>query len=106
MAYEAFDPIAVEAEMIKTEYLPTRVDTHPSRMGQLEHYSTEQDRRLYALWRISMVRQFQPAVLKQLSAEDLLYLAGQSPEGDVGQEFYGIQLDRKQGGSERGPGTR
>ena len=41
-----------------------------------------------------MVRQFQPAVLGQMSAEDLLYLAGQSPEGYVGQEFYGLQGHR------------
>lgn len=48
----------------------------------------------WASWRISMVRQFQPAVLIQMSAEDLLYLAGQSPEGYVGQEVYGILADR------------
>ena len=29
-----------------------------------------------------------------MSAEDLLYLAGQSPEGYTGQEVYGIQADR------------
>jgi hypothetical protein len=63
-------------------------------VGTLEQNFTEHDPRKWALWRISMVRQFQPTVLGQMSAEDLLYIAGQSPEGYVGQEFYGIQGDR------------
>jgi hypothetical protein len=62
--------------------------------GPLERHFTEKDPRKWALWRISMVRQFQPAVLGQMSAEDLLYLAGQSPAGCVGEEAYGTQLDR------------
>jgi hypothetical protein len=41
-----------------------------------------------------MIRQFQPAVLRQLTSEDLLYLAGQSPEGYVGKEAWGIEVDR------------
>ena len=41
-----------------------------------------------------MIRQFQPVVLRQLPSDDLLYLAGQSSEGYVGEEAWGIQLDR------------
>jgi hypothetical protein len=94
MAHEAFDPIAVEAEMVKVGFLPPRADVLPSKLGSLERHFTEKDIRKWALWRISMTRQFQPAVLRQLTSEDLLYLAGQSSEGYVGEEAWGIQLDR------------
>jgi hypothetical protein len=94
MAHEKFDPIAVEAEMVKVGLLPPRSDVLPSKLGSLESYFTEKDLRKWALWRISMIRQFQPAVLHQLTSEDLLYLAGQSSEGYVGEEAWGIQLDR------------
>jgi hypothetical protein len=40
-----------------------------------------------------MVRQFQPSVMKQLSDDDLLFLAGQSPEGYTGDAVSGVQLD-------------
>lgn len=94
MAREAFDPIAIETEMVKVGLLPPRADVLPSKLGSLERHFTEKDLRKWALWRISMIRQFQPAVLRQLTSEDLLYLAGQSSEGYVGQEAWGIQLDR------------
>ncbi len=94
MPKETFDPVAVEAQMVQAGLLPARADTLPSRLCPLERHFTEHDPRKWALWRISMIRQFQPAVLGQMSAEDLLYLAGQSPEGYVGEEAYGIQLDR------------
>jgi hypothetical protein len=80
MAYYAFDPIAVETEMVKAGLLPPRADVLPSKLGLLEKHFTEKDPRKWALWRISMIRQFQPAVLRQLTSEDLLYLAGQSSE--------------------------
>jgi hypothetical protein len=41
-----------------------------------------------------VVRQFQPAVLKRLPDDDLLFLAGQSPEGYTGVEAFGVQVDR------------
>jgi hypothetical protein len=63
MAYDAFDPIAVEAEMVKAGLLPPRADVLPSKLGLLEGHFTEKDPRKWALWRISMIRQFQPAVL-------------------------------------------
>jgi hypothetical protein len=94
MSNESFDPITVEAQLVQAEILPPRADTPPSPLDSLERNFTEHDPRKWALWRISMVRQFQPAVLKQMSAEDLLYLAGQSPEGYVGKEAYGILFDR------------
>jgi hypothetical protein len=94
MAYYAFDPIAVETEMVKAGLLPPRADVLPSKLGLLEKHFTEKDPRKWALWRISMIRQFQPAVLRQLTSEDLLYLAGQSSEGYAGEEMWGIQLDR------------
>ena len=94
MSNEKFDPITVEAQLVQAKILPTRADTPPNYLGTVEQHFTEHDPRKWALWRISMVRQFQPAVLGQMSAEDLLYLAGQSPEGYVGKEFYGIQGDR------------
>ena len=94
MPNEMFDPVAVEAQMVKAGLLPARADTLPGRLGPLERHFTEHDPRKWALWRISMVRQFQPAVLGQMSAEDLLYIAGQSPEGYVGEEAYGVQQDR------------
>lgn len=94
MSNEKFDPITVEAQLVQAKILPTRADTPPTYVGTLEQNFTEHDPRKWALWRISMVRQFQPTVLGQMSAEDLLYIAGQSHEGYVGQEFYGIQGDR------------
>jgi hypothetical protein len=81
-------------QLVQAEILPARADTPPPFLGTLEEQFTEHDPRKWALWRISMVRQFQPTALGQMSAEDLLYLAGQSPEGYAGKEFYGIQIDR------------
>jgi hypothetical protein len=94
MDREAFDPIAVEREMVTAGLLPTRADKPHGHLGKFERHFIEADLHKYALWRISMVRQFQPLILRQLSADDLLYIAGQSPEGYVGNEAYGIQLDR------------
>lgn len=94
MAHEEFDPIAVEAEMVKIGILPPRADPPPSQLPSLERHFTENDLRKYALWRISMIRQFQPEVLRQLTSEDLLYLAGQSPEGYAGKEAFGVEIFR------------
>jgi hypothetical protein len=94
MSNKKFDPITVEAQLVQAKILPTRADTPPTYLGTLEQDFTEHDPRKWALWRISMVRQFQPAVLGQMSPEDLLYLAGQSSEGYIGKEVYGIQADR------------
>lgn len=94
MAGETFDPVAVEAEMIRIKMLPVRADTPPNPLEQIERHFTERDLRKYALWRISMVRQFQPTVLRRLTDDDLLYLAGQSAEGYVGKKVYGIKEDR------------
>ena len=94
MSNEKFDPITVEAQLVEAEILPARADTPPIYLGTLEENFTDHDPRKWALWRISMVRQFQPAVLGQMPTEDLLYIAGQSPEGYVGREYYGIQADR------------
>lgn len=94
MTHEVFDPVTVEAEMVRLNFLPPRADELPSKLGPLERNFTEKDPRKWALWRISMIRQFQPTVLRQLTSEDLLYLAGQSSEGYVGEEAWGIQLDR------------
>jgi hypothetical protein len=94
MPNKKFDPITVEAQLVHAKILPTRADTPPTYLGTLEQDFTEHDPRKWALWRISMVRQFQPAVLGQMSPEDLLYLAGQSSEGYIGKEVYGIQADR------------
>jgi hypothetical protein len=91
---KAFDPIIIEAQLVQAKVLPTRSDTPPAYPGTLEQNFTEHDPRKWALWRISMVRQFQPEILSKMSAANLLYLAGQSPEGYVGEEVYGIQLDR------------
>jgi hypothetical protein len=94
MPNEKFDPIALEAHLVQAKIIPPRGDTPPTYFGTLEENFTEHDPRKWALWRISMVRQFQPAILGQMPDEDLLYLAGQSPEGYLGQEVYGIQMDR------------
>jgi hypothetical protein len=94
MSSEIFDPVGVEREMVTAGMLPPRADTPNPRYATLEHHFTEADPRKYALWRISMVRQFRPEVLRRLSDDDLLYLAGQSPEGYVGKEAYGIRFDR------------
>jgi hypothetical protein len=94
MPSKKFDPITVETQLVQAKILPTRADTPPTYLGTLEQDFTEHDPRKWALWRISMVRQFQPAVLGQMSPEDLLYLAGQSSEGYIGKEVYGIQADR------------
>src|ERR1035438_580206 len=75
--------------MVKVGFLPPRADVLPSKLGSLERHFTEKDLRRWALWRISMIRQFQPAVLRQLTSEDLLYLAGQSSEGYVAEEAWG-----------------
>jgi hypothetical protein len=94
MSNKKFDPITVEAQLVQAKILPARADTPPTYLGTLEQDFTEHDPRKWALWRISMVRQFQPTVLGQMSPEDLLYLAGQSAEGYIGKEVYGIQADR------------
>ena len=94
MSKGRFDPITVEAQLVQARILKPRGDTPPTFPGTLEEHFTEHDPRKWALWRISMVRQFQPAVLGQMPAEDLLYLAGQSPEGYVDEEFYDIQQVR------------
>ena len=91
---EPFDPVAVEQALVDHELLPPRVDNPLGVLGELENEFTEHDPRKWALWRISTVRQFQPAVLKRLSDDDLLYLAGQSAEGYVGEELWGIQLGK------------
>lgn len=94
MKQEKFDPISIEKEIVRHGLLPDRVDPPEGELGQLERLFTDKDLRKYALWRISMVRQFQPSVLRQLTDDDLLYLAAQSSEGYVGKEQFGIQLDR------------
>jgi hypothetical protein len=94
MELAKFDPISVENAIVSDGLLPERVDPPAGELGPLEALFTDKDLRKYALWRISMVRQFQPSVLRQLTNDDLIYLAGQSPEGYVGSEHFGIQLDR------------
>ena len=94
MKSERFDPILIEREMVSRGLLPERVDPPEGQLGQLERLFTDKDPRKYSLWRISMVRQFQPSVLQQLTEDDLYYLAAQSSEGYVGEEQFGIQLDR------------
>jgi hypothetical protein len=94
MSNKRFDPITIEAQLVQAKILPARSDTPPIYLGTIEQNFTENDPRKWALWRISMVRQFQPEILGKMSDADLLYLAGQSPEGYVGREVYGIQLDR------------
>lgn len=91
---KSYDPVAVEQAMVEHGVLPARADKPWGPLAALEHDFTEFDRRMWALWRISMVRQFQSSVLRRLTDSDLLYLAGQSPEGYVGTEAYGVQLDR------------
>jgi|HubBroStandDraft_1064217.scaffolds.fasta_scaffold534532_2 hypothetical protein len=44
MAYYAFDPIAVETEMVKAGLLPPRADVLPSKLGLLEKHFTEKAR--------------------------------------------------------------
>jgi hypothetical protein len=91
---ESYDAIEVERALVQRGVLPERADEPAGPAGSLESDFTEYDPRKWALWRISMVRQFQPTVLKRLSDDDLLYLAGQSPEGYGGDEAYGVQLNR------------
>jgi hypothetical protein len=62
MPNEKFDPITVEAQLVQARILPVRADIPPPFLGTLEQQFTEHDPRKWALWRISMVRQFQPAV--------------------------------------------
>jgi hypothetical protein len=89
-----YDPVAVEQTIVDRGLLPARRDNPVGELGDLESDFTEKDPRKWALWRVSMVRQFQPAVLRRLTDDDLLYLAGQSVEGYIGEEAWGIQLDK------------
>ena len=89
-----FDPIAVESALVECGQLPERLDSGPGELGTLEDLFTERDLRKHALWRISMVRQFQLNVIRELANDDLFYLAGQSSEGYIGREQYGIHTDR------------
>jgi hypothetical protein len=89
-----FDPIAVERALVECGQLPERLDSGPGELGPLEDLFIERDLRKYALWRISMVRQFKLNVIQELTNDDLFYLAGQSPEGYIGREQYGVQTDR------------
>jgi hypothetical protein len=94
MTSTSFDPIAVERKKVEERVLPARADSAVGPLAELEHHFTEYDPRKYALWRTSMVRQFQPSVVKQLSGDDLLFLAGQSPEGYTGDVAFGVRLDK------------
>jgi hypothetical protein len=94
MGKGSFDAISVEHRLVEAGVLPPRADAPAGALGDLESVFTEYDPRKWALWRISMVRQFQPVVLQQLSNEDLMFLAGQSPEGYTGSTAFGVQLDR------------
>jgi hypothetical protein len=94
MRRSAFDPIAVEVRLVERGVLPTRADPSTGPLGDLEADFTEYDPRKWALWRISMVRQFQPHVLARLSRDDLMFLSGQSPEGYDNEAAYGVHLDR------------
>ncbi|NLT56610.1 MAG: hypothetical protein GXX79_19030 [Actinomycetales bacterium] len=81
MKQNPFDPISVEKAMVEAGVLPQPADLESRRLGNNEQMFTEYDPRKYALWRISTVRQYQPCVLTQLTRDDLLFLAGQNPEG-------------------------
>jgi hypothetical protein len=76
-----FDPTHVELAMVAAGVLGPRGDEPTGALGPLEDHFTEFDERKYALWRISTARQFSPTVLRKLTDDDLLYLAGQSSEG-------------------------
>ena len=91
-----FDAVAVEASMAETGVLAKRGDADIGPLGRdLERFFTEYgDPRKYALWRISMVRQFQSSVLRRLSRDDLLFLAGQTPEGYPSEVAPGINFNR------------
>ena len=80
--------------MVEHGVLPPRGDLATGQLGELERAFTEYDPRKWALWRISMVRQFQPDVLRRLTEDDLMFLSGQSPEGYTGSVAYGVQFDR------------
>jgi hypothetical protein len=94
MRTKPFDPIATEQAMVQADVLKPRVDSADGPLGDLELFFTEHDPRMWALWRISMVRQFDPRLLRQLPDEDLLFLAGQTPEGYSDKEVHGIQIER------------
>jgi hypothetical protein len=91
---EEFDPIQVEAAMVREGVLTPRADKPFGQLGELERFFTEYDPRKWALWRISMVRQFDVGVLRQLTESDLVYLAGQTPEGYEGTAVHGVRQDR------------
>jgi hypothetical protein len=85
-----FDPIAIEEQLVATGTL--HADDHgPSQhLGDDERFFTEGDERLYALWRISLARQLQPRLLRALERSDLLFLAGQNPDGYAHNPAEGI----------------
>jgi hypothetical protein len=76
-----FDPMYFERAMVAAAVLGARGDAPTGPLGPLEDQFTEFDERKYALWRISTARQFSPTVLRKLTDDDLLFLAGQSSEG-------------------------
>jgi hypothetical protein len=88
------DPVIVERTMVEQVSFPSGWIHRPGRLALWKGPFAEHDPRKWALWRISVVRQFQPAVLKRLPDDDLLFLAGQSPEGYTGVEAFGVQVDR------------
>jgi hypothetical protein len=81
MDAEQFNPINLERRLMDRGALPPDQFGPAARLGEDEQFFTEGDRRLYALWRISRERQFQPTLLRSLPDTDLLFLAGQSPAG-------------------------
>jgi hypothetical protein len=78
-----FDPIALHDAIVQAGVLPAAKEGQgPSRnLGDNERFFTEGDERLWALWRISMVRDLQAPLLEALARTDLLFLAGQTPTG-------------------------
>jgi hypothetical protein len=90
MAGSVFDPIQIEDQLVKIHELPPLIASDHGALGETERFFTEDDRRLHALWRISMVRQLHPEVLHQLTDHDLLYLAAQSSDGYEENPKWGI----------------
>jgi hypothetical protein len=91
----SFDPVAVEQQLITSGRLPQAPpgDRPAGEPDSDDRSFTEKYPRLYALWRLSMARQFHPDVLADMADRDLLFLAGQSSEGYPKDGMGGIALE-------------
>jgi hypothetical protein len=89
-----FDPEQLEQQLVALGQLKPRIESDHGALGENERFFTEDNHRFFALWRITMVRQIHPEILRRLPNDDLLFIAAETAEGYEPQTQWGIDLVR------------